>query len=69
MCKFCKENLGYAMPLTTIFDLWAGKVPVYDISLIGNELQVHSALHEGGIDAPKRLRINYCPMCGRKLTN
>ena len=72
-CKFCRMEKNGDIPKDRIdlFRMNLGKMFNYEIEVDG--MIAHNALHIGpeighysasGIEVP----INYCPMCGRKLS-
>ena len=63
MCKYCKNESGYVKTLDDVaYGLFA------DIGFYGDTREVCVSTEAFGKKFTCNFKINYCPMCGRKLT-
>ena len=64
-CEFCKD--GANILDVKIASILGNPLIATGYFWEGGEIGLDFALREGGRENVQRYRINYCPMCGRKL--
>ena len=61
MCEYCEEN--YGLMICEAHQASAG------LSICEDELQLNCGTSSFMMDGCAVLKINYCPMCGRELSD
>ena len=61
MCEYCEKN--YGLMICEAHEASAG------LSIHGDELQLNCGTSSFMMDGFSVLKINFCPMCGRKLND
>lgn len=69
MCKYCEEH-EYICDTRTKRSKKGEFIPGIEIDITNNELYVLAVAdtYEPGV-VDQTIKINYCPMCGRKLSD
>ena len=71
-CKYCHMTPAWDIPddREHVFDINAGELMGYGVTIFGNiwrdRLEVSFGV--GSCGDSESVKINYCPMCGRELT-